>query len=280
MWDWNGLDIPNLVAVLRDGSIGGELAREGNTLDGHLGPFSIVSVGCINNILGVDVRIEIEAGNVVVATIRKSVEDWVDNLSVTEEAGFDGLEYSIQFSTEIISLTLIKLLSNFVYAINSFSENEHVLFTYLFSNLDVGAIHGTNNEATVHNEFHVGCSRGFSTSSRNMLRELGSWDNDLSARDVVVWQENDLKKISNLWVVVNLEGNGSDQLDDSLGVMVTWGSFTTDHDNSWDEFVSSLVLWSIEDCEISVNDIKDVHKLSLVLVNSLNLDIEHSITGD
>lgn len=277
MWDWNGLNIPDLIAVLRDGSIGGELAREGDTLDGHLGPFSIVSVGCINNVLGVDVSIEIEAGNIVVATISKSVEDWVDNLSVTEEAGFDGLEDSVQFSTEIVSLTLIKLLSDFVYAINSFSENEHVLFTYLFSNLDVGAIHGTNDETTVHNEFHVRCSRGLSTSSGNMLGEFGSWDNDLSARHVVIWQEDDLEEISNVVVVVDLEGDGSDKLDDSLGVMVTWGSFTTDHDNSWDEFVSSLVLWSIEDCEISMNDIKDVHELSLVLVNSLNLDIEKSI---
>lgn len=245
-----------------------------------MGPFLIVSVGCINNILGFDVSVEIEAGNVVIATIGKSVKDWVDNLSITEEAGFDGLEDSLQFSTKVISLTLIKLLSNFVYAIYSFSENEHVLFAYLFSDLDVGAIHGTNNKTTVHNEFHVGCSRGFSTSSGNMLRELGSWDNDLSARNVVVWQEDDLKKVSNLWVVVYLEGNGGNQLDDSLGVMVTWGSFTTDHDNSWDEFVSSLVLWGIEDCEISVNDIKDVHELSLVLMNSLNLDIEHRITGD
>ena len=83
-----------------------------------------------------------------------------------------------------------------------------------------------------------------------------------------------------MWIIVDLEGNSGDQLDNSLGVMVTWSSFTTDHDNSWDEFVLSLVLWGIEDSEISMNDIKDVHELSLVLMNSLNLDIEHGITGD
>lgn len=94
----------------------------------------------------------------MVATISKSVKNWVNNLSITEESRLDGFENSTQSSSEIISLTLIKLLSDFIYTLDSFSENEHVLFTYLFSDFDVGAIHGTDNETTVHDEFHIGGS--------------------------------------------------------------------------------------------------------------------------
>lgn len=78
-------------------------------------------------------------------------------------------------------------------------------------------------------------------------------------------------------VAVYLLGNGSDQLDESLGVVVTWSGFTTDADNSWDEAALSLVGWGVEDGKISMDDVEDVHKLSLVLMYSLNLDIEHDV---
>ena len=59
--------------------------------------------------------------------------------------------------------------------------------------------------------------------------------------------------------------------------MVTWCCLSTDADNSWHKFGSSFVSWGIKDSEISVDDGEDVHELSLVLMNSLDLDIIHSI---
>ena len=74
-------------------------------------------------------------------------------------------------------------------------------------------------------------------------------------------------------IIVDLVSNGCDQLDDSLGIVVAWGSLTTDGNDSWDELVSSLVLGSVEDLKVSVNDVQNVHELSLVLVYSLDLNI-------
>ena len=113
-----------------------------------------------------------------------------------------------------------------------------------------------------------------------MLGKLGGWDNDLGAGNVVVWKENNLEKISNSVVVVHLLGNRGDQLDDGLSVVVTWGSLSSDHDNSWHKLVLSLVGWSIKNFKISVNAIEDVHHLSLVLMYSLDLDIIHSVNWD
>jgi len=110
-----------------------------------------------------------------------------------------------------------------------------------------------------------------------MLGQLSGWDDDLGAGNVVVWQEDHLQEIADLVVAVYLLGNGSDQLDESLGVVVTWSGLTTDADNSWDEAVLSLVGWGVEDGKISMDDVEDVHKLSLVLMYSLNLDIEHDV---
>jgi hypothetical protein len=62
--------------------------------------------------------------------------------------------------------------------------------------------------------------------------------------------------------------------------VVTWSGFTSDHNNSWNEFVLSLVLRSVKNSEISVNNIEDVHELSLVLVDSLNLNVIQSVDWD
>ena len=81
-------------------------------------------------------------------------------------------------------------------------------------------------------------------------------------------------------VVVHLLGHRGDQFNDSLGVVVTWGSLSSDHDNSWHELVLSLVSWGIENFEISMNNIEDVHHLSLVLMNSLDLNVIQCIDWD
>ena len=81
-------------------------------------------------------------------------------------------------------------------------------------------------------------------------------------------------------VVVHLLRNRGDQFNDCLGVVVTWGSLSSDHDNSWHKLVLSLVSWSIENFEISMNNIEDIHHLSLVLMNSLDLNVIQSIDWD
>lgn len=110
-----------------------------------------------------------------------------------------------------------------------------------------------------------------------MLRHLGSWNNDLSAGHIVVWQENDLQQVSDLVVAVDSLGNRGDQFDDGLGVVVTWSSLSTNANDSWHESVFSLVGRGVQNGEVSVDNVKDVHKLSLVLVNSLDLNVKHGV---
>jgi len=86
MWDWHWLNVPDLAAIFRDGSIGRELSRLGNTFNSHSCPLFVVSVGCVNNSLSVDVSVKIEAGNVMISTIGQTVKDWVNNLSISEES--------------------------------------------------------------------------------------------------------------------------------------------------------------------------------------------------
>ena len=67
----------------------------------------------------------------------------------------------------------------------------------------------------------------------------------------------------------------SRQRDNSSTQQLFLSGFTTDADNSWDEAALSLVGWGVEDGKISMDDVEDVHKLSLVFMNSLYLNIIH-----
>lgn len=86
MWDWNWCDIPDLTAVLGNCSIRRELTRLGDTDNSHFGPLVIVSVCFVTLFLGINVRVEIEACDVVVTAISQVFKDWMDDLSVTEES--------------------------------------------------------------------------------------------------------------------------------------------------------------------------------------------------
>ena len=84
-------------------------------------------------------------------------------------------------------------------------------------------------------------------------------------------------EIANGVIIIDLVPNCGNQLDDGLGVVVAWSSLATDGYDSWDKLASSLVLRSVEDGQVPVNNVKNVHELSLILVDSLDLDIVKGI---
>ena len=94
----------------------------------------------------------------MISTISQAVQNWVDNAGVTEEASLDGIEDSLQSTSEVSSLSFVELLSNSANSSNILSEDEHVLLSDFLGNLDVSTVHGSDNETTVHDEFHVGGS--------------------------------------------------------------------------------------------------------------------------
>lgn len=113
-----------------------------------------------------------------------------------------------------------------------------------------------------------------------MLRKFSSRDDDLGSTDVVVGQEDNLQEVTNVVVVVNLVRDGSDELDESLGVVVAGSGLTTDHDDTRLELAGALMLRSVQNRKISVDNVQDVHELALVFVNTLDLDVIERIDRD
>jgi hypothetical protein len=91
----------------------------------------------------------------VISTIGQVVEDWMYDLGVSEETRFNGIKYSLESATYVTSLTLVHLLSDSVYTVNSLSEDEHVALADLLSDFDVSTVHGSDNQTSIHDELHV-----------------------------------------------------------------------------------------------------------------------------
>ena len=108
-----------------------------------------------------------------------------------------------------------------------------------------------------------------------MLRKLSSWDDEWSGGDGVVGQEDNLQKVSNCCGSVDFVLDSVDQLNNVLGICISWSSLSSEHDDSWHKLSCSFSLWGVQNGQVSMNDVEDVHELSLVLVNSFDLDVIH-----
>ena len=74
-------------------------------------------------------------------------------------------------------------------------------------------------------------------------------------------------------IIINFLTNGINKFDNSFGIVITRSSFTSNHNNSWWEFIFTLMLWGFKDWKVTITDIKDVHELTFIFMNTFNLNI-------
>ena len=155
MRHWKWFNIPNFTTILRNSSVGREETRTCDTFNAHLCPFFVVSVSSISKFLSLNVWVKINCGNVVISAFHQVINDSVNNLGVSEVVIKNSIEYSLKSTSNMSNIASRQLFSPLVNSINKFSEDEHVLLSNLLCNFNIGSIHGTNNNGSIHNEFHV-----------------------------------------------------------------------------------------------------------------------------
>ena len=159
------------------------------------------------------------------------------------------------------------------------SENENVLRANLLIYFNISSIHCSDNKSSIHHKLHIASSRGLSTSCRNMLTQFRSRNDHLSIGNVVVRKKDNFEYTFCLSVVINNQSNLVYQFNDKFGVVIGWGRFTWKH-NCSGNYIFTLLRSHLLYRQIAINNIKYVHKLSFVLMNSLDLDIKHWIFID
>ena len=109
-----------------------------------------------------------------------------------------------------------------------------------------------------------------------MLGQLRSGYDDFGATDVVVGDENELKQVTHVRVVVHLLPHRADELDDALGHVVTRRSLAADDDDARYHFFALLRRRRL-DLIVPVNHREYVEQLTLVLMDALDLNVKQSV---
>lgn len=112
-----------------------------------------------------------------------------------------------------------------------------------------------------------------------MLTDVTGRDDDLSLRDIVILQKDNLQEVANILIIVDDSANTVNEVDDSLGHPVSRCCLSTEDGHSRSKLLAFLRCHCF-DGKISVNDSKDVHLLTFIFVYTLDLDVEQSSRVD
>lgn len=106
-----------------------------------------------------------------------------------------------------------------------------------------------------------------------MLANVRRRANNLGLADIVVLEENHLEKVANVRVVVHHRADGIHQVNDLLRHPVAGRRFAAKDGHARLLLLAFLQGHRLE-LQVAVDDAKDVELLSLVLVNSLHLNVK------
>mmetsp|Transcript_40500 Transcript_40500/g.114719 ORF Transcript_40500/g.114719 Transcript_40500/m.114719 type:complete len:214 (+) Transcript_40500:475-1116(+) len=156
------------------------------------------------------------------------------------------------------------------------TEDEEVLLATLLGNLNVGTVHGADDQGAVHLELHVGCPRSLSSGSGDVLAQLSGWNQRLGPGHVVVRNEDQLQVVLGVRVVVDLLTDTVCQAHNPLRHVVGRRSLSA-NDAAAGRHLSPLLWRHLLQLVPAENDGHDVHELALVLMNALDLNIKHGV---
>ena len=130
--------------------------------------------------MGLEVAVEVVADQVVVISIDQVVDQVNECLGVaTKGSTFDGLINTTKSASDVAAIACPHCVTSIFHFLHVLSEDEHVFHANLLGDLNISTVHSTDDKAAIHHKLHIGGTRSFCACSRDMLRQLGSRDNNL-----------------------------------------------------------------------------------------------------
>jgi len=212
---------------------------------------------------------------VVVVSTPERLDEGIVSVSCSEHSVLDGLEDNIKTLINAARASTAKA-SDFL---SPCAKDEDVALADLLADFDVCTIESADDETTVHDKLHVACSRSLCSCCADVLGEIRCRDDFFSKRDAVVGDEDDLEQVADDRISIDDIGNSVDETDDELCSLISSSSLTGKDADLGDD---SLALFRrhLADCEVTVDDTEDVEELTLVFVDTLDLDIKESLGVD
>jgi hypothetical protein len=192
------LHLPDVVAVLANGAIAGELTHPRHIQDRHAGPVLLVPVGLADLVLTIDVGLVIRQQQERIA-VQQVIHQRAEQIGVAvgEVPGGHQIQHSSEGIVAVVVVPgVVALRLEGIDLLRFEAKQEEVFGPHLFADFDVGPIQGANGEGSVHGELHVAGAGGFLTSGGNLLRQFRRRIHPLAKGDVVVRQEHHLQAVA------------------------------------------------------------------------------------
>ena len=155
-------------------------------------------------------------------------------------------------------------------------EDEVVLLAGLLDDFDVRAVVGAQRARAVEHQLHVAGAAGLRAGGRDLLGQVGGGDDVLGVRTVVVVHEHHAHPVADLRIIVDHRGDLVDEADDRLRPVVARRGLRAEDERRGREVVDGTFLQTV----VEVEDRERVEQLALVLVQPLDLHVEHEVHRD
>ena len=150
-----------------------------------------------------------------------------------------------------------------------------VLVAHEFGDLHVGAVERAQGQGAVEHELHVGGAARLLGGQADLLGDVSGGDHTLGGGDVVILDHDNLQVGGHVGVVCDPLRQRQDQMDDVLGDGVGRGRLAAKDDG--DGVLRSV---AVLDVEVLPDDVEREHLLALVLVDTLDLDVDDGVGGN
>ena len=303
------LNVPDALRVLVDAAVAAEEAHARHAGDALCDPLLLVLVRLVYQVVRLDVAVEVVGHQVVVTMVAHRRDHAGEIVRFTERATLDCVEHLLQVGVDRVRAVRV-CVAEILNVLSEVAEKEEVVLANLTSDFDlfdrlilgkfqrtrviiayVGTIASPDDQTSVEHKLHVAgtgspiCTLAYQfrfvsgavnllcARSRNMFTQVRGRDDDLGLADIVVLQEDDFEQITDLGILVDHSSNIVDQVNNLLGHPVARSCLSTEDGDAREDLLPLFRRQGLEG-EISVNCAEDVQLLTLVLVYTLDLDIE------
>ena len=269
----SGSDVPDVVGIFTDGTIGGENTGLCDIHDRKTAELGGIRNTDIELILRVGIRTEVRDEHVRVTAIEKAGNKVGIRLAVTETVG-EAVKHTAEL--RIVAGDFARVISgstpgrDFIFMK---TEEEHVLRPKLLEHLNICTVQRADGHGTVHHQLHTAGTGSFFTSGGNLFRNLSGRNNCLSSRNTVIFDKIDLKLILAERIVINIVLHGEEQLYDTFCRFIACRGFCAEDIGARHKGAIRIGV----QLELELCNMHGAEKLTLVLVETLDLNVHNSV---
>ena len=266
------LDLPDVAAVIANGTVGGEFAHACNVDDGCSRPGLRIVPERADPPLTFYVCLVICQDQEGVAC-EQIINEGAKEVCVTAGRGSGGDEVQYLAKDRILLVKIPRPITAGLEVpglVSGQSEQEEVVGADLITDFDVCAVQSSDGQGTVQRELHITGAGGLLASHRNLLGEVGSGIERLGVLDVVVREEDNLEAVGYGGIIVDDVGDGVYQLYDELCHEITRRGLSAEDEGPC-RYVGLGITFQVQ---VERDDMQYIEVLAFVFVDALGLDVE------